>query len=117
VYILVSYRISAARIHPRAVGNRFKRPWRDGTTHIVIEPLELLRPFAGQFEQISPDGRWLAYSSTETGQSEIYVPSFPSGANRWQVSMTGGNFARWRADGKELYYMSRNNQGKMIAAM
>jgi serine/threonine protein kinase len=56
--------------------------------------------------QISPDGKWMAYSSDETGRTEIYVRPFPTGEGRWQVSTNGGVFPRWRHDGKELFYMS-----------
>jgi len=52
----------------------------------------------------SPDGRWVAYMSNETGRPEIYVAPFPWTGAKWQVSNGGGADARWRADGKELYY-------------
>ncbi|HJU43686.1 MAG TPA: protein kinase, partial [Vicinamibacterales bacterium] len=57
--------------------------------------------------QISPDGKWIAYSSDEVGnRREIHVQPFPSGHGRWQVSDAGGDWPRWRKDGKELYYHS-----------
>jgi Tol biopolymer transport system component len=65
--------------------------------------------------QISPDGRWLAYSSDESGQAEIYVRPFPMGLSKWQVSTAGGQFPRWRADGHELFYMSQQANGKLMA--
>jgi Tol biopolymer transport system component len=52
----------------------------------------------------SPDGRWVAYMSNETGRPEIFVAPFPWTGAKWQVSNGGGADARWRADGKELYY-------------
>jgi eukaryotic-like serine/threonine-protein kinase len=52
----------------------------------------------------SPDGRWLAYSSNETGRREVYVQPFPVNGSRWQVSTTGGRQPSWRRDGKELFY-------------
>jgi serine/threonine protein kinase/Tol biopolymer transport system component len=55
--------------------------------------------------RLSPDGRWLAYSSTESGREEIYVTHFPSGAGKWQVSQTGGTFPAWRADSKVIYFL------------
>lgn len=58
---------------------------------------------------LSPDGRWLAYSSTESGHEEIYVthfPSFPSGSGRWQVSQSGATFPAWRGDSKELWFVA-----------
>ena len=54
---------------------------------------------------LSPDGRWLAYSSTESGREEIYVTHFPSGSGRWQVSQVGGTFPTWRRDSKEIYFI------------
>ena len=57
--------------------------------------------------QISPDGKWLAYSSDSVGnRREIHVQPFPAGAGRWQVSDAGGDWPRWRKDGRELYYHS-----------
>ena len=55
--------------------------------------------------QISADGNWLAYASDESGEWNIYVTTFPSAAGKWQVSAGGGTEPRWRADGKELYYL------------
>jgi Tol biopolymer transport system component len=63
--------------------------------------------------QFSPDGRWIAYASNETGSMEIYVSPYPSVNGKWQVSSTGGEEPRWRLDGKELYYVSA--EGKMMA--
>jgi Tol biopolymer transport system component/tRNA A-37 threonylcarbamoyl transferase component Bud32 len=60
--------------------------------------------------QFSPNGRWLAYSSYESRKSDIYVQGFTPSPSRprgkWQVSTAGGSEARWRRDGKELYYYS-----------
>ncbi len=63
--------------------------------------------------QFSQDGKWVAYSSNETGNWEVYVSPFPSGTSKWQVSR-GGSEPRWRRDGKELFYLSA--EGKMMAA-
>lgn len=57
-----------------------------------------------RFPQVSPDGKWLAYQSTETGRAEIYVRQFPSGPGKWQVSTEGGSWPRWRSNGAELYF-------------
>ncbi len=59
--------------------------------------------------QISPDGKWVAYASDESGQWEIYVTAFPSAAGKWQVSRGGGAEPRWRGDGKELFYIGPNS--------
>jgi Tol biopolymer transport system component len=53
---------------------------------------------------ISPDGKWVAYASDESGNWEIYVTTFPSGEGKWQVSRRGGTEPRWRGDGKEIFY-------------
>jgi Tol biopolymer transport system component len=66
--------------------------------------------------QVSPDGRWMAYSSNETGRSEIYIRPFPEGPGKIQVSVNGGVFPRWRRDGKELFFMSLVSVGSMMAA-
>ena len=64
--------------------------------------------------QISPDGRWVAYASTESGDWEIYVTTFPGAAGKWQVSRGGGSEPHWRGDGKELYFIGES--GMLMAA-
>ncbi|BCS31078.1 hypothetical protein TBR22_A02780 [Luteitalea sp. TBR-22] len=56
--------------------------------------------------QFSPDGRWVAYQTDESGRSEVVVQPFPDGSGRWQVSTAGGVAPRWRADGQELYFLA-----------
>jgi serine/threonine protein kinase len=63
--------------------------------------------------QFSPDGRWIAYASNESGNMEVYVSPFPSGTGKWQISRDGGEEPRWRHDGKELFYLSPD--GKIMA--
>jgi len=64
--------------------------------------------------QFSPDGKWVAYNSNETGKWEIYVTSFPDAEGKWQISAGGGEQPRWRGDGKELFYLS--SDGRVMAA-
>ena len=71
-------------------------------------------PFDEQQGVFSPDGRWVAYQSDESGQYEIYVRPFPGPGGASQISAGGGHSPRWRADGKELYYLSPDL--KMMAA-
>ena len=59
---------------------------------------------------VSPDGRWLAYASDETGDFETYVTSFPDAKGKWQLSTAGGVGPSWRKDGRELYFYSRDGQ-------
>ncbi len=99
-------------------------------------PSVLLKtPFREAYGEFSPDSRWVAYHSEESGRMEIYVRPFvpplvpPSAAGtlrlrsgqaaeaaggQWQVSTAGGVYPSWRPDGKELYYL--NPQGAMMAA-
>jgi len=77
----------------------------------VLKPL--IRGWVVRSAQFSPDGRWVAYSSNESGSMEVYVAPFPSGNGKWQVSSGGGQEPRWRKDGKELFYLSRDS--KMMA--
>jgi eukaryotic-like serine/threonine-protein kinase len=58
------------------------------------------------FPRISPDGRWMAYQSNESGRAEIYVAPIPPTGAKWQVSASGGLMPHWRGDGKELFYVS-----------
>jgi eukaryotic-like serine/threonine-protein kinase len=58
----------------------------------------------------SPDGKWLAYDSDESGQWEVYVVPFPLGEGKWQVSRGGGQQPRWRRDGKELFFLTTGNR-------
>ena len=60
--------------------------------------------------QLSPDGRWVAYTSNESGRYEIYVQNFPVASAKAQVSLEGGNQPRWRRDGKELFYMAADRR-------
>jgi serine/threonine-protein kinase len=60
--------------------------------------------------QVSPDGNWVAYSSTESGRSEIKLAAFPGFSDRRTVSTTGGSHPWWREDGKELFYLDRDSK-------
>ena len=63
--------------------------------------------------RVSPDGRWIAFNSLESGRWEVYAASFPSFTDKRQVSRDGGGQPLWRNDGKELFYLSL--QGKLMA--
>jgi serine/threonine protein kinase/Tol biopolymer transport system component len=98
-------------------------PWdwsRDGKYLLVMKNAELWylsssdwqsRPFLQtkgtiRNAQFSPDGKWVAYSSNETGSSEVYVSVFSNPLSKRQISRGGGQEPRWRRDGKELFYLS-----------
>ena len=72
------------------------------------EMKELLQEKNNELEpQISPDGRYVAYQSDESGKGEIYVRTFPDvNKGKWQVSSSGGNSPLWSPDGRELFYRS-----------
>jgi len=63
--------------------------------------------------QFSPDGKFVAYASSETGNWEVYVSPFPGFGSKWQVSRSGGEEPRWRGDGKELFYLAPD--GRLMA--
>jgi Tol biopolymer transport system component len=72
----------------------------DGTTRRVVGP----GPVWGG--RLSPDGKWVAYYSLESGRFEVYVAPFPQGGTRWLISEDGGRDPSWAPDGREVYYRS-----------
>jgi len=60
--------------------------------------------------QFSPDGRWIAYSSDESGRTEIYVAPFPGPGGKQQISTSGGRRPEWRGDGREIIYLATDNK-------
>jgi hypothetical protein len=60
--------------------------------------------------RFSPDGRWISYTSDESGQQEVYIKPFPDTGQRWIVSVNGGLISAWRNDGRELYYIEPPNR-------
>jgi Tol biopolymer transport system component len=67
-------------------------------------------PFLDGNGQFSPDGRWVAYMSQQSGRLEVYVTSFAEAGARWQVSANSGTQPRWSADGQTLYFVSLSAQ-------
>ena len=94
-----------AQINPGTGADLFALPIGQPDSH----PLALAQTTATEDQgQFSPDGHWIAYTSNESGESEIYVIPFPPSPahSRWIVSRGGGVMPRWRRDGKELFYIS-----------
>jgi Tol biopolymer transport system component len=97
------------------------RPMHGDRTAWVL----LKTPFDERWGQFSPDGRWVAYQSNQSGRNEIYVrpfiPSAPPDAHgpgpegQWQVSTTGGVYPRWRPDGRELFYLAPSGDLMAVA--
>jgi Tol biopolymer transport system component/predicted Ser/Thr protein kinase len=95
---------------PRTEGDIWALPIADK------KPISILQTSADERNpQVSPDGKWIAYSSNESGRTEIYIKSFPEGPAKIQVSVDGGLFPRWRRDGKELYFLNPISMGNMMA--
>jgi len=70
--------------------------------------------FSQSMLRFSPDGKWVAYCSAETGRMEVYVVPFPGPGAKWQISTGGGVWPSWRRDGKEIFYLTPDN--KLMAA-
>ncbi|MFI5182564.1 MAG: protein kinase [Thermoanaerobaculia bacterium] len=90
---------------PRFHMDVWVRDLETGTSRPVLQD-----KFNQMGARLSPDGRWLAHESDESGAREIFVRSFPEAAERRQVSVHGGTQPRWRADGRELTYISADRK-------
>ena len=75
-------------------------------------PVIVVPSSAQNVASISPDGRWLAYESDETGRMEIYVQPFPGTGGKFQITKDGGTYPLWSRDGKELFYL---NLGRLFS--
>jgi serine/threonine-protein kinase len=86
-----------------------------GLIVMTLRPPRQVRPLLDNASNadVSPDGRWMAYGSTQSGQFEVYVTSFPDARGRWQISTGGGRQPAWSRDGRELFY--RDFSGALIA--
>jgi Tol biopolymer transport system component len=79
------------------------------------KPFPFLKtPFEERDGQFSPDGKWIAYRSNESGRFEIYLQPFPGPGGKFQISNNGGAQPRWNKSGKEIFYISLDS--KMMAA-
>jgi tRNA A-37 threonylcarbamoyl transferase component Bud32 len=71
--------------------------------------------FAENQGDFSPDGRWIAYASDESGRFEVYVQPFPGPGGKWQISNAGGSAPAWRRDGKEIFYLAPDRKLMAVA--
>ncbi len=114
----------------RGRGDTIPNSWTHGDTGIVVSrliaaggsKLQILSLADGKVTpivnasgsqyggQISPDGKWLAYASDESGDWEVYITPFPATGGKLQVSRGGGTGPRWRGDGKEIFYVNPTKQ-------
>jgi hypothetical protein len=81
-----------------------KSGWKPGEPKPFVNS-----PFNEVEPDFSPDGRWLAYMSNESGQFEVYVRPFPGPGGKWQISTGGGSYPKWSHNGKELFYRTTNS--------
>jgi serine/threonine-protein kinase len=84
---------------PRSGWDLFVMNLESGETELYLST-----DFSEGAAEFSPDGRWVAYNSNESGRYEVYVRPFPAGGGKWQVSTDGGGYPVWSADGKRLHY-------------
>ena len=84
--------------------------WKPGRPTVYLNS-----PATEGAPMFSPDGRWLAYTSTESGQPEVYVRPFPGPGGKWQVSTGGGRHAVWSRVRHELFYGQGDNGQIMVA--
>ena len=97
------------RDNPKTNADLIAVATRDQQEVIVVQsPYEELE---GQF---SPDGKWVAFVSTDSGRPEVFMQSFPDGRSRTQISTAGGTQVRWSNDGKEIFFLAPD--GKLMAA-
>jgi serine/threonine protein kinase len=96
--------------------------WGDGEKQVSLwivpvtgesKPVAIVQPPSSQSNithyRVSPDGHWVAYSSDESGQWEVYLTTFPEGKGKWRVSPSGGTHSAWSASGKELFYKDQTD--------
>jgi eukaryotic-like serine/threonine-protein kinase len=101
--------IAFVRIDPKSLADIWTVPASGGE-----DPRPLIRTdFVETDPRISPNGRWLAYVTNESGRREVCVTRFPDAAGKWPVSVGGGGWPIWRPDSRELYY--RAPDGKLMA--
>jgi serine/threonine protein kinase/Tol biopolymer transport system component len=98
--------IAYVTIHPKTGGDIWLFPTSGDRTPAPFLQTE----FAERHARISPDGRWMAYSSDESGSDGVYVTRFPQAGAKWSVSPKGGAFPIWRRDGRELFYRAPGGQ-------
>jgi hypothetical protein len=75
------------------------------------EPYSVINSSFEEYEGVfSPDGRWIAYTSEETGTEQIYVTPFPGPGSKWQISITDGDRPQWSKTGKEIFFLDNEDQ-------
>jgi Tol biopolymer transport system component len=131
--MLEMYRVAstggAEQLVQRSATNQIGSDWRVDSRFILYEnsdpktksdlwllpqsgtqtPVPYLRtPFNETRGRFSPDGRWVSYTSDESGTQDVYIQAFPPSTKKWQVSVRGGTQGIWRADGREILYLAQD---------
>ena len=92
---------------------------RVGLVLLNLESLKTQNFRRTRFEEdgarLSPDGKWLAYRSNESGRFEVFIQAFPPPGGKWQISGAGGGEPQWRGDGKELFYTTMQDPPRLMA--
>lgn len=74
------------------------------------EPINILNgSYSEWYPEVSPDGRWITYSSNESGKKQVYVTSFPEPSGKWQVSNNEGDRSVWSGNGREIFYLDNKD--------
>ena len=88
-----------------------KTGWKVGEPKIFLNT-----PFSEVDPVFSPDGRWIAYQSNESGVNDVYVRPYPGPGGKWQISTGGGSQPEWSRNGKELFYLAATHDKIMVVA-
>jgi eukaryotic-like serine/threonine-protein kinase len=89
--------------------------WRSSRGLRNASPVLLIRPTSGECGLFSPNGKWVAYVSSEPGRAEVYVDRYPSLGEKVAVSTDGGNRPRWSRDSRELFYRQGDEDAVFLA--
>jgi Tol biopolymer transport system component len=101
-------------LDPKTQRDIWVLPVSDDVGRIKPQPLLFLQTTSNELQgQLSPDNHWMAYTSDDSGEQEVWVRPFPPSDGLWRISTAGGAMPRWSADGKELFYVA--GDGKMTA--
>ncbi|MBI3470973.1 MAG: serine/threonine-protein kinase [Candidatus Solibacter usitatus] len=101
--------------HPATGSDLWLMPLEDGGT---MQPKAWIRtPFHEDKPAFSPDGRWVAYASNESGEAQVFVAQFPEGSVRRQISTSGGTEPLWASNGKEIFYRKPKGDGDVMEVM
>jgi serine/threonine-protein kinase len=99
----------ALRIGSQTLATKLEIWYRGLTGDTALKPLLTSTTYNQRGPVLSPDGKWLAYVSNESGRNEVYVRAFPGPDSKWSVSSGGGDEPMWSRDGRRLFYRELNH--------